>query len=210
LGYKLVVFDFDGTLADSFPFFRASLGTLADAHGFRRLRDEDLDALRGLDARQLMRHVGLPVWKVPRVAMHFRRLMAQQAESIPLFEGVSGLLQELAARGVALAVLSSNSRDNVEAVLGAEHTALIKHFDCGVSLFGKRNKLRGLLARTGVAPADAICVGDEIRDIQAARGVPVAIAAVGWGYTRPDALAEHRPDALVATVAQLRALLGAA
>ena len=205
--HKLVVFDFDGTLADSFPFFVASFGALADAHGFRRLDREQLDGLRRLDARQLMRHIGLPAWKVPQVAMDFRRLMARQTAQIPLFDGMAALLGDLAAAGATLAVLSSNSRDNVEAVLGPAHASLIEHFDCGVSLLGKRRKLHGLLARTGIAPADTVCIGDEVRDIDAARGVRAAAAAVGWGYTLPEALAARRPDVLAYDVGELRQYL---
>ncbi|MFS0755031.1 HAD hydrolase-like protein [Noviherbaspirillum sp. 1P10PC] len=202
--HRLAVFDFDGTLADSFPFFLASFGELARAHGFRPLDRGNLDELRRLDARQLMRHVGLPAWKVPLVAMDFRRLMAARTAQITLFDGMPALLRDLADAGVELAVLSSNSRENVQAVLGPALSGLIRHLDCGVSLLGKKRKLRALLNRTGFAPGQTVCVGDEIRDIEAARGVRAAAAAVGWGYTLPDALAAHQPDTLAHTVAQLR------
>ena len=208
--HSLAVFDFDGTLADSFPFFLASFSELADAHGFRPLDRARIDELRRLDARQLMRHVGLPAWKAPLVAMDFRRLMACKTGQIALFDGMSALLRDLADAGVELAVLSSNSRDNVQAVLGPHLTALIRHVDCGVSLLGKKRKLRALLARTGFAPSQTVCIGDEIRDIEAARGVRASAVAVGWGYALPDALAVHQPDALVHSVAQLRQYLGLA
>lgn len=208
--HRLAVFDFDGTLADSFPFFLASFSELAHAHGLRPLDRARLDELRRLDARQLMRHVGLPAWKAPLVAMHFRRLMAGRTAQIALFDGMPALLRDLAGAGVELAVLSSNSRDNVQAVLGPGLTGLIRHLDCGVSLMGKKRKLRALLARTGFAPGQTVCIGDEIRDIEAARGVRATAAAVGWGYTLPDALAAHQPDTLVHSVAQLRQYLGLA
>lgn len=205
--HRLAVFDFDGTLADTFPFFLASFGELARVHGFRPLDRGNLDALRRLDARQLMRHVGLPAWKVPLVAMDFRRLMAARTAQIALFDGMPALLRDLADAGVELAVLSSNSRENVQAVLGPALGGLVRHLDCGVSLLGKKRKLRALLSRTGFAPDRTVCIGDEIRDIEAARAVQAAAAAVGWGYTLPDALAAHRPDTLAHTVAQLRQYL---
>ena len=208
--HSFAVFDFDGTLADSFPFFLDSFGELADAHGLRRLARAELDGLRRLDARQLMRHVGLPAWKAPLVAMDFRRLMARNTGQIALFDGIPALLRDLAGAGVELAVLSSNSRDNVQAVLGPGLTALISHVDCGVSLLGKKRRLRMLLEHTGFAPGQTVCIGDEIRDIEAARGVRATAAAVGWGYTLPDALAMHQPDALVHSVDQLRRYLGLA
>ncbi|HVL76167.1 MAG TPA: HAD hydrolase-like protein, partial [Noviherbaspirillum sp.] len=118
--YRLAVFDFDGTLADSFAFFLDTLDTLADEHGFRKLDRSQLDILRTLDARAVLKHVGLPLWKAPRVGAHYKRLMAAQAHRIPLFDGTDGMLRQLAAQGAALAILSSNSEENVRTVLGPE------------------------------------------------------------------------------------------
>jgi phosphoglycolate phosphatase len=205
--YRLIIFDFDGTLADTFPFFVESFGLLADTHGFKRIAADEVDALRGLDPRQLMRHVGLPAWKAPRVAVHFRKLMAQHAGKIQLFDGIPELLQRLAARGVQLAVLSSNSRENVESVLGPRHASLISHYECGASLFGKRRRLRRLLTVSGVAPEAALCIGDETRDIEAAHGEQVAAGAVAWGYALPEALAAYRPQALFSSVEELATFL---
>lgn len=205
--FSLVIFDFDGTLADSFPFFRASFGVLAARHGFRALPAGELDAMRRSSARELLHHVGLPAWKLPLVAHDFRGMMAQQASNIRLFPGIPELLQRLSGRGVRLAVLSSNSRANVETVLGPCHAGLIDHYACGASLFGKRRKLRSLLATCGVPPQQALCVGDEVRDIEAAQAERVAAGAVTWGYTYPEALAASGPQALFGSVEELAMFL---
>lgn len=194
--YKLIAFDFDGTLADSFPFFLEVFDTLADAHGFARIDRGDLERLRGLDARQMMKHFGLSPWKAPQVAVHFRALMAKNVGRIPLFPGTDRMLRRLVERGLTLAIVTSNSEENVRAVLGADCAALVAHFECGVSLFGKRRKLRQLLARSGVRPTEALLVGDEVRDAEAARGEGVGFGAVAWGYARLDALLAHSPVAV--------------
>lgn len=204
--YKLIAFDFDGTLADSFPFFLEVVDTLADAHGFARLDRGDLDRLRGLDARQMMKHVGLSPWKTPQVAVHFRSLMAKNVDRIPLFEGTERMLRHLSERGITLAIVTSNSEENVRAVLGSAASALVSHFACGVSLFGKRKKLRQLLARSGVQPGEALFVGDEVRDAEAARAEGVGFGAVAWGYTRIEALLAQSPVAVFTTMAALEEL----
>ncbi|WP_019142332.1 HAD hydrolase-like protein [Noviherbaspirillum massiliense] len=203
MSYKLVVFDFDGTLADSFPFFLEVFDTLADIHGFKRLDRSRLDQLRRCDARELIRHVDMPLWKMPRVAMHFKALMADNIGRIALFDGAGEMLQRLAERGTQLAILSSNSEENVRAVLGPEHASLIHHYVCGVSLFGKHRKLRRLLADSGFARHEVLCVGDEIRDIEAARAERLAFGAVGWGYTRIEALRAHAPELVFASVDEI-------
>lgn len=74
----------------------------------------------------------------------------------------------LSDRGVALAVVSSTTCDNVRHVLGADRAALIDYDACGASLFGKRGPLRRVLKESGVRPGEAIVIGDEIRDIEGA------------------------------------------
>ena len=200
--YRLIAFDFDGTLADSFPFFIEVFGSLADAHGFARIDHADIDKLRGYDAKSLMRHVGLPLWKFPQVGAHFKRLMAADIARIKLFEGMAETLQQLAAAGVELAVVSSNSVDNVRTVLGAE-AALITHFECGVDLFGKRHKLRQLLTRSALPRHEVLSIGDELRDLEAARAVSIPFGAVAWGYSRFDVLQAQAPEEAFSTVGEL-------
>ncbi len=192
--YKLLIFDFDGTLADSFPFFLEQFDTLADTHGFRRLDRGELETLRGYTVPQLMKHVGLPLWKIPRVALHFKTLMAQNIERIKLFDGMDSALRLLSQQGASLALVTSNSYENARAVLGPENASLIAHYECGASLFGKGGKLKRVLAGSGFARDEVLCIGDEIRDIEAAHGENLDCAAVAWGYTRLEALLAHAPE----------------
>jgi len=112
------------------------------------------------------------------------------------------MLAALRARGIALAVLSSNSADNVRAVLGSAADA-ISDYECGVALFGKRRRLRALLARSGVTAHEAIAIGDELRDLDAARACGVAFGAVAWGFTTRAALATRNPEFLFDTPADI-------
>jgi phosphoglycolate phosphatase len=194
--YKLVIFDFDGTLADSFPFFLRTVNILADKYNFQRIEDKDVDTLRGLDARQMMKVSKLPAWKIPFIARSFIRLMAQDIDKIQLFNGVTGLLKQLSAHGVQLAIVSSNSKENVRKVLGADIALLINQYECGTALFGKQSKFKKVMAKSGVTPAETLCIGDELRDIDAAQSVKSACGAVAWGYTRIDAL-QAKPGILL-------------
>jgi len=206
--YELLIFDFDGTLADSFGFFIAVFDQLADRHGFRRIAGEDIDKLRGYDARQIMKHVGIPLWKVPGVAQEFKALMAKDISRITLFEGVTDMLHTLVAQGVRLAVLTSNSESNVKAVLGPVNAALISHYECGAALFGKRSKLRRLISASGIPRQQVLCIGDETRDAEAAHAEGIAFGAVSWGYTRLDTLQAKSPDLVFASVHDIPLKIG--
>lgn len=206
--YRLVIFDFDGTLADSYPWALSIMHTLADKHGVRRIGEEELHTIRGFDARAFIKHMDVPMWKTVLIGNDLRKMMARDIEQIPLFPGIDDLLPRLTAMNATLAVVSSNSAENVRNVLGPSNTALIRYFECGASAFGKQAKYRKLLSKSGIPAAEAISIGDEIRDLEAARHAGIAFGAVSWGYTRLDALYAHGPDEVFERVEDIAEKLG--
>lgn len=198
--YRLAIFDFDGTLADSFPFFISVFNDLAQRHGFMKIAPEAVASLRGHSPRQMMQHVGMPAWKLPFVARDFIALMRDNAGAIKPFEGVAGLLSGLDQAGIATAIVSSNSRDNILAVLGAETTACVRHLECGMSIFGKTPRIRKILGVLALPASDAIYIGDQISDMEAARKTGVAFGAVPWGYGSIESLMAHAPDEVFTSI----------
>lgn len=193
--YSLAIFDLDGTLADSFPWFLRTINDVADRFGFRRVKDEDIEKLRHASSRDILSHLEVPLWKLPAIARHARRLKAEAASEISLFAGVEAMLQTLADNGVQLALVTSDSEANAREKLG-DAAALFSHFDCSASLFGKPAKFRRVIGRAGGEPSKVISIGDEVRDIEAARNVGIACGAVCWGYAAPAALRALGPDFL--------------
>nr|WP_284701498.1 HAD hydrolase-like protein [Rhodoplanes tepidamans] len=184
----------DGTLVDSFPWFLSVLNGVADRYGFRRTGADEIDAMRNATAGEILDRLAVPRWKLPLIVRHMRALKTRDLDAIPLFPGVDATLAALNARGHTLAVVSSDSEANVRRSLGPATAARVAHFACGASLFGKPRKFRAVLKRAGVPPAAAIAIGDEVRDIEAARAVGLACAAVAWGYADVAALRARAPD----------------
>lgn len=204
--YRLVIFDFDGTLADSFPWFMRVVNEAAARYRFKRIEEADLDTLRGYSARQMMKHLAVPSWKLPLIVRMMRKMKGDDVRQIPLFAGVDELLRSLADRGVELALVTSNSYDNAVRILGPENAARFRYFECGMSIFGKRAGFRRVLRRSGVPREQAICIGDEIRDLEAAHAEGIAFGAVSWGFTRADSLRAHVPAEVFATVEDIAVL----
>ncbi len=191
--YSLVIFDLDGTLADSFPWFLRNVNDVADRFGFRRIADGDVESLRHAGSREILRRLEVPLWKLPGIARHMRRMKSADLDGIPLFPGAEAMLRSLRDGGLSLALVSSDNEANARRQLG-EAQSLFAHFDCGASPFGKATKFRRLVKRTGASPQQVISVGDEVRDIEAARAAGIGCAAVMWGYAAPNALRALGPD----------------
>jgi phosphoglycolate phosphatase len=205
--YKLVIFDFDGTLADSASWLLTVINQVAKRYRFRSVTQGEFEMLRGKDTRAILAHLGVSTWKLPFIARHMRQLVARDAHLIGTFAGVHELLARLDSAGVVIAVVSSNSEANVRAILGARSAGLIRFYACGAGLFGKRKKFRSVLQQSGFAATEVLAIGDEVRDIEAAMSEGIAAGGVSWGYATLELLKAHTPTLLFESVDEMQQAL---
>ena len=102
-----MIFDFDGTLADSLPWFLGTMDGYRKRFGGKKVDPADLPRLRTLGPGQILAELGMPLWKLPIMVNHVRERMAGSVESIPLFDGIADVLHGLSGKGVKVAVVSS-------------------------------------------------------------------------------------------------------
>lgn len=207
--YRLAIFDFDGTLADSLPWFRTIFQDLIAKFDLAPVSATELEGLRGKSGREIIARLNMPMWKLPAISRDMRRRKLAAASQISLFDGVPQLLADLQGLGIHTAIVSSDSEASVRQVLGAS-AALIGCFDCGASLFGKHHKFKRVARVLKVKPSDVICIGDELRDIDAARAAGMDSGAVTWGYALPAALQAERPTHFFHTFEEIKQELTAA
>ena len=198
-----MIFDFDGTLSDSGDWFLSVVDDLARRFRFRKVEPHEVEMLRHRSSREVIEFLGISRWKLPLIARHLRRLVGRNAHQIELFPGTPDLLERLAATGVRIALVTSNSEANARSILGPEHAARIDYYACGSSLFGKAPKFRKVLRKMGIAAREALAIGDETRDIDAAREVGMRAGSVLWGYASEEVLTAHRPDTTFRTPEQI-------
>lgn len=203
---RLIILDFDGTLADSLPWFLDVLLDAAPRFGFRRPEPAEYESLRGQDNRAIMRALGVPMWKLPAIARHLRQ-RALGAPPPPLFPGIAEALTRLAEAGIVLGIASSNVEAQIRRALGPGLAGLIAHYACEASLFGKAARFRRILDESGIPAARALSIGDELRDIAAARDAGLSAGAVSWGYATLEALRSAAPDMIFSAPEDLLELL---
>jgi len=200
--YRLAIFDFDGTLADSLPWFRASFHDVIARFDLTPVTAEELEGMRGLSAREIMARLNVSMWQLPAIVSDMRKRKLAAASETSLFAGIPAMLSDLQRQDIKTAIVSSDSEASVRQVLGPA-TAQITRFDCGAAVFGKHWKFRRVARKLGAKPSETICIGDEIRDIEAARAAGMDSGAVAWGYALPSALQAAGPTHLFNSIDEM-------
>lgn len=202
-----MIFDFDGTIADTFHAVIDVLNQLADEFGYRRASPDELATFTSLGLRELADRVGLAWHRLPALAVRVRKEMARNMTRIAPFPGVPPVLRSLRERGVRVGILTSNNRANVDSFLGHHPELVFDFINAGSGLFGKHTRLKRLLAAQRLALADTCYVGDEVRDIEAARALGMRAVAVTWGFSSSQLLAASQPDHLITDPSELLSLV---
>lgn len=183
---SIVLFDFDGTLADTFETGAALINEFACRFGYKTI---DFANSRDLSARELVKLSGVKWWQIPRLVSFFRKESAKNANEIMPCSGVPEMLQSV-AQCADLGILTTNTAATVECFLSNHN--LERYFGyvkTGVPLFGKRRALRRAARLLRKKYSYVLYVGDEIRDIEASRKAGVDIVSVSWGFNSHQVLA---------------------
>ncbi len=200
MSYKLVIFDFDGTIADTFPWVVENLSYLAKKYHLREPSRSEIEHFRGFNMTEVIKQLKVPAWKVPLITTDIQNRMHKQIDKISLFKGIPDMFRSLHKHDITVGIASSNSKQNIEKVIGPEISKMIDFFDCGISLNGKDKKLTKILSGSGVAVENSLYVGDEVRDIEATKRINMPFGAVSWGYAKVEALQALGPDELFVSV----------
>lgn len=202
-----IIFDFDGTIADTLNVMVALYNRFSPAYGCKSVALADLPQLRGEHPRTLMKRYRVRWFVLPFLARRIQRAFhGELAKALP-HNGVADALHAVHAAGVTMGILSSNTEANIRAFLAANGIEELFSFVEGhPNVFAKARALRRVLRRRGLSSNDVMYVGDEIRDIEAAKSAHIRVAAVTWGFQTHDALAAARPDMLVNRPEELIAL----
>jgi phosphoglycolate phosphatase len=179
---KYVVFDFDGTLADSKALVVSLFNELAQKHGYKKIESSNLDYIRSLSIIERCRFLGVPLYKIPFFSARFLSQYKKSCGSILLYDGIKELLEQLQKNGYQLAVLSTNSESNIRTILSTHQIHSITEFYCSSDLFGKGKMIKKFLEKHRLKSSEIIYIGDEYRDMTACRENNVKGIWVSWGY----------------------------
>ena len=201
-----VIFDFDGTIADSLGLVIHIYEQLM--RGGERVSAEEIERLRSMSLLHVAFELKIKPWKMPFLLARGRSMMRRQINTVEAFEGMPELIRELHGDGHKLYIMSSNSVQNIKPLLKRYEVRkeFIKLYG-GAGLLGKATVLRRLLKRQKLDPNDTFYIGDEVRDIEAAKKAGIRIIAVTWGYNNESILRKHEPDFVATKPADIKKAL---
>ena len=195
---KIIFFDFDGTIADTFNTLVGITNQLAVNFGYKPLGEEELAQIKNLSSRQIIKYSGISIFKFPLLLAKIKSELRQEIYNVKAFPEIESALLELKNQVGKIVILSSNSKENILAFL--ETNNLQNSFDfiyTEAALFSKSKVINRILKQENIKPEESIYIGDETRDIDAAKRSRVKAIAVSWGFNSQQILAEHNPDFLV-------------
>ncbi len=192
-----ICFDFDGTLVLSMDAAFNAFKQVGPELGCKPFTRDALLAMRDLHVRDVIREMGIPFYRVPQLAKRMRKAMRAELMETPPVAGMAETLELLVGQGYRIGILSSNAHENVCEYVTRHGLTGFSFIVGGAALLKKHSALRALLRSQRLRPGDLIYVGDEVRDIEAARAAGIRCAAVAWGYNSVQRLALEKPDYLI-------------
>lgn len=192
--YRYVIFDFDGTLADSGDAAIRAMNRMSENHGFETIREKDIPKLRKMSVRERCGHVGVNPLRLPFLANEYYDIFSEMMSEVDLYPGVEDLISKLHREGAGIAVISSNSESNIREFLKMKEIEIIDDVICSNNVFKKHSIIKKFLKQKGLNPEDAIYVGDETRDIRASRKAGVKVIWVDWGLDIEENARMENPD----------------
>lgn len=212
--YRLIVFDWDGTLIDSAAAIVECIQQASRDMGLPVPDREAASHVIGLGLEDSLRRAvpALPRERYLDFAARYRTHFLAREAGMALFLGVRELLERLQAQGRLLAVATGKSRQGLDRALQA--SALAARFAasrCADETHPKPHPamLLELMDELGVEPERALMVGDTSHDLEMARAAQVDAVAVTYGAHPPATLRALEPRGCVASVAELAAWLDA-
>ncbi|BFM39183.1 HAD-IA family hydrolase [Synechocystis sp. LKSZ1] len=195
---KAVLFDFDGTIADTHDALLEIVNDLADEFGYSPIDAVQLEFLKNLGSMEVVKYSQISPFKIPFILKRLKKELAKKIARLKPYQNIDAVLHQLKQQGYLVGIVTSNLKENVLTFL--RKNDLEKTFDIihsGTTIFGKNKMINRVLREHHLKAEEVIYVGDETRDIIAANKSHILMISVAWGFNSPSVLAKYHPDFLV-------------
>lgn len=208
MDHKVIIFDFDGTIVDSRNTLINIVNDLADEFGYEKVTEEEAIRLSNLSSQDILRQSTIPLYKIPFLLRRIQREFNKYIIKLQPFAGINEMVTSLQKEGYYLGIVTSNLQSNVADFLEQNQLSHCFEFIYSANnIFGKDKTIKKLIKQYQLPLEQTFYVGDETRDIKAAKKSKIRVVAVTWGFNSAEVLAKYHPDFLIDQPAQLSQIL---
>ena len=194
---KTIIFDFDGTIADTLPLIIEFFNQNAEKFGFKKLGPSEVEGLRNKTVLEIIKEFKISLFRLPFIAKKLRDDLRKKIRDTKLIPEIKEVFFKLKKKGFKIGILSSNSKENIKKFLKANDLLIFEFIYSESNIFGKGNALKSLLKKLKLNSKEVVYIGDEVRDIEACKKNGVKIISVTWGFNKKGILKKNKPDYLV-------------
>ena len=196
---KVVIFDFDGTIADTLPFSFQKFLEMAKLLQIDDLSDKEIiKEIRSKSYQELLKGHFKKAWlKLPYVVNMIKNMQVElekEMDNIKFFPEIKKFLFDLKKEGYKLAIISSNRVENINKFIKHNDLDIFDFVHGKTDLFGKASYLGKFLCDFKLEKSEAIYIGDEIRDVEACKKVGIKMIGISWGLHTIEALKKSGAD----------------
>ena len=191
---KTLIFDFDGTIADTLPFTVNNALELNRSLKLLSAEKIDIEKFRSMDLSNYIKSLKIPTLKLLYFVIRLQMKLRSQINSVPTFNDLAETLVALKRQGVKTGIVTSNSKGNVKKFLQSNNLNYFDFIYTTINYFEKSGLIDKAIRKLKLNKDEVIYIGDEVRDIDAARESNIKVTSVCWGFNTKDVLLKNKPN----------------
>lgn len=194
-----LIFDFDGTICDSIKAVVVEVNQILSEFGSRETSAEEL---KRKGVKGLLKSRRISPLQLPRLVSEYRKRSELIYETALPIEGINNVLKNL-SRKHKLGILTTNQKRVVKTFLDKHKLNYFNFINSEKNIFGKDKSLRKIISKHRLDPNETYYIGDETRDIEAAKKQQVKTLAVTWGAESKELLKKASPNMIISEPKEL-------
>jgi HAD superfamily hydrolase (TIGR01662 family) len=205
---KTVIFDFDGTIGDTLPVGIEIVNELSDKYGYRKITAEDVPRFQKMEATQILKEMKVSLPKALLIGREVLRMLADRLDTVNIFDGIKDVIETLKYQGYRVGIITKNDLEIVKKIL--EKTNIqVDFLEKDDTFFKKEKSIKKTMTKQNISPEEVVYVGDELRDIEAARKAGIRIISICWGFNARELLEKNnkviceKPSKLLPEIKQI-------
>jgi len=194
---KVILFNFNGTITNTKFLAIDMYNEIAEKQEYKKISEEDVSYLSALSIRNRCKVLNLPLYKMPLVGIAIKRRSQQYIPNLKPVSGMKETLGLLKQEGYNIGFTTSNNQHVINEFLIHNSIDIFDYHHFSFSPFSKSKDISSFLKKYDVKKEDVVYVGDELRDIKAAKKNGLFSIAVSWGFDSLELLNTGHADKVI-------------